>query len=96
MHFPTSRSARIKKISIETHLKIQFYIEKHVSQLLKLQIYLSAQVSLSPNRQVYHLERFCILLDHFGTLKLLLCFHHFWSKKGHILDSPSRLLTGVT
>ena len=33
MHFLTSRSARIKKISKETHLKIQFYIEKHVSQL---------------------------------------------------------------
>ena len=30
MHFPTSRSAQIKKKSKETHLKIQFYIEKHV------------------------------------------------------------------
>ena len=43
-----SRNAQIKKISKETHLKIQFYIEKHVSQLLLLQIDLSAQVSLSP------------------------------------------------
>ena len=32
-HFLTSRSAQIKKISKETHLKIQIYIEKHVSQL---------------------------------------------------------------